>query len=36
MDLEKAYDRLYKRSLLNVLKIYGIGGQSLAGVKTFL
>ena len=35
MDLEKAYDRVDKEALWNVLKIYSVGGQLLAGVKAF-
>jgi len=35
MDLEKAYDRVDWDSLWDVLKIYGVGGQLLKGVKSF-
>ena len=35
MDLEKAYDRVNREALWNVLKIYGVGEQLLAGVKVF-
>ncbi len=27
VDLEKAYDRVDKKALWNILKIYGVGGQ---------
>ncbi len=29
MDLEKAYDRVDREALWNVLRIYGVGGQLL-------
>lgn len=35
MDLEKAYDRVDREALWNVLRIYGVGGQLLEGIKTF-
>ena len=35
MDLEKAYDRVDWKSLWDVLKIYGVGGQLLQGIKSF-
>ncbi len=35
MDLEKGYDRVDKQALRNVLKVYGVGGQLLEGVKAF-
>ncbi len=35
MDLEKAYDRVDRNALLNVLKIYGVGGQLMEGIKAF-
>ncbi len=33
MDLEKAYDRVDWEALLNVLKICGVGGQLIKGIK---
>ncbi len=35
MDLEKSYDRVYREALWNVLKIYGVGGQLMEGIKAF-
>ena len=35
MDLEKAYDRVDREALWNVLRIYGVGGQLLDGIKAF-
>ena len=35
MDLEKAYDRVDWNALWDVLKIYGVGGQLLNGIKAF-
>ncbi len=35
MDLEKAYDRVDKEALWNVLRIYGVGGQLLKGIQAF-
>ena len=35
MDLEKAYNRFDREALWNVLKIFGVEGQLLAGVKAF-
>ncbi len=35
MDLEKAYDRVDRKALWNVLKIYGVGGQLMKGIKAF-
>ena len=35
MDLEKAYDRVDWDALWDVLKIYGVGGQLLQGIKAF-
>ncbi len=32
MDLEKAYDRVDREALLNVLQIYGIGGRLMRAV----
>ena len=33
LDLEKAYDRIDRDALWNVLRSYGIGGRLLQGVK---
>ena len=35
MDLEKAYDKVDWDALWEVLKIYGVGGQLLQGIKAF-
>ncbi len=35
MDLEKAYDRVNRKAPWNILKIYGVGGQRMEGVKAF-
>ena len=35
LDLEKAYDRVQRESLWEVLKIYGIGGKLLNAIKSF-
>ncbi len=35
MDLEKAYDKVDREALWNVLKIYGVGGQLLKGIQAF-
>ena len=35
MDLEKAYDRVDREGLWEVLRIYGVGGQLLNGMKAF-
>ncbi len=35
MDLEKAYDRVDRKVLWNVLKIYGVGGQLIEEIKVF-
>ena len=35
MDLEKAYDRVNREALWNVLNIYGVGGQLMEGIKSF-
>ena len=34
LDLEKAYDRVDKDAMWNVLRLYGIGGRLLQGVKS--
>ena len=33
LDLEKAYDRVDRDAMWNVLRVYGIGGRLLRGVK---
>ncbi len=33
MDLEKAYNRVARKALWNVLKIYGVGGQLMERIK---
>ncbi len=35
MDLKKAYDRVDRKLLWDVLKIYGVGGQLMEGIKAF-
>ena len=35
MDLEKAYDRIDREGLWDVLRMYGVGGRLLRGVKSF-
>ena len=34
LDLEKAYDRVGRDAMWNVLRLYGIGGRLLPGVKS--
>ncbi len=34
-NLEKTYDRVGMEALWNVLKIYGVGGQLMEGIKAF-
>ena len=34
LDLEKAYDRVDRDAMWNVLRLYGIGGRLLRGVKS--
>ena len=34
LDLEKAYDRVHRDAMWNVLRLYGIGGRLLRGVKS--
>ena len=34
LDLEKAYDRVDRDAVWNVLRLYGIGGRLLRGVKS--
>ncbi len=35
MDLEKEYGRVEREPLWNVLKIHGVGGQLMEGMKAF-
>ncbi len=35
MDLEKAYDRIDREGLWTVLRLYGLDGRLLKGVKSF-
>ena len=35
MDLKKAYDRIDRDALWQVLKIYGVGGDCLKGYRGF-
>ncbi len=35
MDLEETYDRVDREALWNVLKICGVGGQSVEGIMAF-
>ena len=34
IDLEKAYDRINKEALWQVLRMYGVGGKHLSGIKS--
>ena len=34
LDLEKAYDRINRDAMWKVLRLYGIGGRLLRGVKS--
>ena len=34
MDLEKAYDRVNREALCQVLRIYDVGGKLLNGIKS--
>ncbi len=34
-DLEKEYDRLHWAAVWDVLKVYGVGGSLMNGVKAF-
>ena len=34
MDLEKAYDRVNRKALWQVLRIYDVGGELLNGIKS--
>ena len=33
-DLEKAYDRINRETLWQVLRMYGMGGKLLSGIKS--
>jgi hypothetical protein len=35
MDLEKAYNRVDRKTLWEVMKVYGVGGKLMEGVKSF-
>ncbi len=35
MDLEKAYDRVDRKGLWDTLRVYGVGGQLLKGIRSF-
>ncbi len=35
VNLEKAYDRVDRKGLWDTLRVYGVGGQLLAGIKSF-
>ncbi len=35
MDLEKAYDRVDRKGLWDTLRVYGVGGQLLEGLRSF-
>ncbi len=35
MDLEKAYDRVDRKGLRDTLRVCGVGGQLLEGIKSF-
>ncbi len=35
MDPEKAYDRVDREAFWSILKIYGVGGELLEGIKAF-
>lgn len=35
MDLEKAYDRVDREAMWNVMRLYGVGGRLLQAVKSF-
>ncbi len=36
IDLEKAYKKVDREALWSLLKFYGVGGQLLKGIQTFL
>ncbi len=35
MDLEMAYDRVDRKGLWDTLRVYGVGGQLLEGIRSF-
>ncbi len=35
MDLEKAYARVDRKGLWDTLRVYGVGGQLLEGIRSF-
>ncbi len=35
MELEKAYKRVDREALWNILKMYGVGGQVMEGIIAF-
>ncbi len=35
MDLEKVYDRVDRKGLWDTLRVYGVGGQLLEGIRSF-
>ncbi len=35
MDLEKAYDRVDRKGLWDTLRVYGVGGKLLEGIRSF-
>ncbi len=35
MNLEKAYDRVDRKGLWDILRVYGVGGQLLKGIRSF-
>ncbi len=35
MDLEKAYDRVNRKGLWYTLRVYGVGGCLLKGIRSF-
>ncbi len=35
MDFEKAYDKVDRKGLVDTLRVYGVGGQLLEGIRSF-
>ncbi len=35
MNVEKAYDRVYRKGLWDIVRMYGVGGKLLEGMKSF-
>ncbi len=35
MDLEKAYNRVYRKGLWDTLRVYGVGEKLFEGIKSF-